>query len=62
MSCSSTSASRQASPRSGLNTSDLAVRYLLVGLVVIMIRGILTEIITTRMLARRTTTAAEVAA
>src|SRR3954469_15605869 len=37
----------------GLNTSDLAVRYLLVGLVVILIRGILTEILTTRMLARR---------
>jgi PTS system glucitol/sorbitol-specific IIC component len=38
----------------GLNTSDLAVRYLLVGLVVILIRGILTEIITSRMLSRRT--------
>lgn len=43
----------------GLGTSDLAVRYLLVGLVVILIRGVLTEIITTRMLARRTTTATE---
>jgi PTS system glucitol/sorbitol-specific IIC component len=41
----------------GLNTSDLAVRYLLVGLVVIMIRGVLTEIITTRMLSRRATQA-----
>jgi PTS system glucitol/sorbitol-specific IIC component len=38
----------------GLNTSPLAVRYLAVGLVVILIRGIVTEIITTRMLARRT--------
>ena len=39
-----------------LNTSDLAVRYLLVGLVVIMIRGVVTELITTRMMARRSTT------
>ena len=38
----------------GLNTSPLAVRYLAVGLVVILIRGIVTEIITTRMLSRRT--------
>ena len=37
----------------GLNTSDLAVRYLLVGLVVILIRGILTEFLTSRMLSRR---------
>jgi PTS system glucitol/sorbitol-specific IIC component len=37
----------------GLSTSDLAVRYLLVGLVVILIRGILTEFLTTRMLSRR---------
>jgi PTS system glucitol/sorbitol-specific IIC component len=37
----------------GLNTADLAVRYLLVGLVVILIRGILTERITAAMLARR---------
>ena len=29
----------------GLNTSDLAVRYLLVGMVVILIRGIVTELI-----------------
>ena len=38
----------------GLNTSELAVRYLLVGMVVILIRGIVTELITARMLARRT--------
>jgi glucitol/sorbitol PTS system EIIC component len=38
----------------GLSTGDLAVRFLLVGMVVILIRGILTEIITARMLARRT--------
>ena len=37
----------------GLNTSDLAVRYLVVGLVVILIRGVLTEFLTTRMLSRR---------
>src|SRR5215210_7510158 len=37
----------------GLNTSDLAVRYFLVGMVVILIRGIVTEIITARMTARR---------
>jgi PTS system glucitol/sorbitol-specific IIC component len=37
----------------GLNPSDLAVRYLLVGLVVILIRGILTEFLTARMLARK---------
>lgn len=45
----------------GLNTSDLAVRYLLVGMLVILIRGVLTEIITARMLSRRTS-AQEVAA
>ena len=39
----------------GLGTADLAVRYLMVGMVVILIRGILTELITARMLARRTT-------
>ena len=39
----------------GLNTSELAVRYLLVGLVVILMRGIVTELITARMM-RRTTT------
>ncbi len=38
----------------GLSTADLAVRYLLIGMVVILIRGILTELITARMLARRT--------
>ena len=40
----------------GLGTADLAVRYLLVGMVVILIRGIVTELITARMLSRRTTT------
>jgi PTS system glucitol/sorbitol-specific IIC component len=40
----------------GLSTSDLAVRYLIVGMAVILLRGILTEIITARMLARRTAT------
>ncbi len=39
----------------GLSTGDLAIRFLLVGLVVILIRGIVTELITARMLARRTT-------
>ena len=37
----------------GLSTSDLAVRYLMVGLVVILIRGIVTEFITARMMSRR---------
>lgn len=37
----------------GLGLSDLALRYLLVGAVVIFIRGIVTEFITARMLARR---------
>jgi PTS system glucitol/sorbitol-specific IIC component len=36
----------------GLGTSDLAVRYLLVGMLVILIRGIVTEIITARMMSR----------
>jgi len=38
----------------GFGLGDLAVRFLLVGLVVILIRGIVTEIITARMLSRRT--------
>lgn len=37
----------------GLTTGDLAVRYFLVGLVVIFLRGVVTEIITARMLGRR---------
>ena len=37
----------------GLNLSDLAVRYLLVGAVVIFIRGIVTEFITGMMISRR---------
>ena len=37
----------------GLGVGDLAVRYLLVGMLVILIRGVLTEIITARMLAKR---------
>lgn len=39
----------------GGQVGDLAVRYLLVGMVVILIRGILTELITARMMSRRAT-------
>ena len=46
----------------GLNTADLAVRYLLVGLVVILIRGIFTEVITARMTARKVRESEEAAA
>lgn len=44
-----------------LPIGDLAVRYLLVGLVVILIRGIITEIITNIMLGRRQSTEAKAA-
>jgi len=37
----------------GFGLGDLALRFLLVGLVVIFIRGIVTEFITTRMMAKR---------
>jgi PTS system glucitol/sorbitol-specific IIC component len=37
----------------GGSIGDLAVRYFMVGLLVILIRGILTELITARMMARR---------
>jgi PTS system glucitol/sorbitol-specific IIC component len=42
----------------GLETGDLAVRYFLVGAVVILIRGIVTQIITARMMSRRAAAAA----
>src|SRR6476661_9679986 len=45
----------------GLPIGDLAVRYLLVGLVVILMRGIVTEIITNIMLGRRQGTEAKAA-
>ena len=45
----------------GLGTSDLAVRYLLVGLVVILMRGITTEFLTARMTARQARTEAAAA-
>ncbi len=40
--------------QAGGSIGDLAVRYLLVGMVVILIRGIVTEFITARMMTRRT--------
>jgi PTS system glucitol/sorbitol-specific IIC component len=43
----------------GLSTTPLAVRYLLIGLVVIFIRGIVTERITAVMWARRGATASD---
>jgi PTS system glucitol/sorbitol-specific IIC component len=42
----------------GLTTGDLAARYFIVGAIVILIRGIVTEIITARMLGRRAAAAA----
>jgi PTS system glucitol/sorbitol-specific IIC component len=46
----------------GLPLGDIAVRYLLVGMVVILIRGILTEFITKALMARRTRAEEAVAA
>jgi PTS system glucitol/sorbitol-specific IIC component len=46
----------------GLGTADLAVRYFLVGLVVMLMRGIVTELITARMLSRRETNTQEATA
>jgi glucitol/sorbitol PTS system EIIC component len=40
----------------GFGLGDLAVRFLLVGMVVILIRGVVTELITARLLARNTRT------
>jgi len=37
----------------GFGLGDLAIRFLLVGMVVILIRGIVTELITTRLMGRR---------
>lgn len=45
----------------GLGLGDLAIRFLLVGLVVILIRGLVTEFITGRLLARRSRTEGAVA-
>ena len=42
----------------GFGLGDIAVRFLLVGLVVIFIRGVVTELITTRMMARKEKAAA----
>jgi glucitol/sorbitol PTS system EIIC component len=46
----------------GLGTADLAVRYFMVGLVVMLMRGIVTELITARMLSRRETNTQEATA
>lgn len=46
----------------GLGTADLAVRYFIVGLVVMLLRGIVTELITTGMMSRRETKAREATA
>jgi PTS system glucitol/sorbitol-specific IIC component len=46
----------------GLGTADLAVRYFIVGLVVMLMRGIVTELITARMLSRRETNTQEATA
>jgi PTS system glucitol/sorbitol-specific IIC component len=46
----------------GWNVTELAVRYLLVGLVVIFIRGVVTELITARMMSRRSTETEEAVA
>ena len=46
----------------GLGTADLAVRYFIVGLVVMLMRGIVTELITAGMLSRRETKAQEATA
>ena len=42
----------------GFGLGDIAIRFLLVGLVVIFIRGVVTELITKRMMARRDKAAA----
>ena len=44
------------------STADLAVRYFIVGLVVMLMRGIVTELITAGMLSRRETKAQEATA
>ena len=45
----------------GFGLGDLAIRFLLVGLVVILIRGLVTEFITGRLMARRSRTEGAVA-